>query len=591
MQLTHSRGARRAAARGRGRRDRGYILAKFALLLVPLLLMSGLSVDVGYWYNRASDIQKAADAAALAGVVWLPDIEKARDYAMDAAERNGFTDGDGGISVTVTPAGERRLRVEIEDSSVGSFFWENLGGSKIDLTRTGLAEYVLPVPMGSPRNYFGTGTLLGTTGSTGELMYQSVNPGCTNKVNGDRHQSLHFDESAVSLGSCSATASEDDYRESGYELYIEAPASRSANIEVLLFDARYNNQHLTSGTGAVTPCNYPATWTGPASSDNNITLTGPAQYQTRTSTSSNTYSSTVTLGVGATFTRARNLIRYKYPTQCTGGRAAVDSFRQSGDENYTFSLYSADATPIDDSDNPLVSGCSKTYSRNTAFQRSNYLGTDRWNVLCTITTSMPSGRYILRVKNGAPGATDADGSNQWGLVAKYTNATGNGLCDGRTDTLCPRVYGKDAISVYANTAEGVAAFYMAEIDPEHDGKTLQLELWDPGEGGSKIEFLKPNGANSWAATNFNWTSYNNDGTVHKTGQNNVASVSVAESVFNGKLLRIQIPLNNYNPPANNRWWKIQYTFNDPKTPVVTDRTTWSAKVIGDPVHLLEEEAT
>lgn len=35
-------------------------------LLIPLLLMVGLSVDVGSWYNRSSDIQKAADAAALA---------------------------------------------------------------------------------------------------------------------------------------------------------------------------------------------------------------------------------------------------------------------------------------------------------------------------------------------------------------------------------------------------------------------------------------------------------------------------------------------------------------------------------------------
>jgi hypothetical protein len=181
----------------------------------------------------------------------------------------------------------------------------------------------------------------------------------------------------------------------------------------------------------------------------------------------------------------------------------------------------------------------------------------------------------------------ADGSNQWGLVAKYQNASGNGLCDGRTDTLCPRVYGKDAISVYANTSDGVASFFLAEIEAEHSGKILQLELWDPGEGGSKIEFLKPTGTNTWALQPFSWASYNENGTATGSAGNNVNSVSVTGSVFNGKLLRIQIPLTGYSPPSDNKWWKIQYTFTSGS---VTDRTTWSAKVIGDPVHLIEEEA-
>ncbi len=59
-------------------RQRGYVLVTFALLLVPLLLLAGLSIDVGSWYNRASDMRKAADAAALAGVVWLPNEAAAR---------------------------------------------------------------------------------------------------------------------------------------------------------------------------------------------------------------------------------------------------------------------------------------------------------------------------------------------------------------------------------------------------------------------------------------------------------------------------------------------------------------------------------
>ncbi|HEV7722408.1 MAG TPA: pilus assembly protein TadG-related protein [Iamia sp.] len=669
MSLSHHRPARRPRP-GAPRRDHGYVLAKFAILLVPLLLMTGLSVDVGYWYNRAADIQKAADAAALAGVVWLPDLATAKDNARVAAAKNGFVDGVDGITLTIEPAGDRRLRVSIRDESVGSFFFLSLGGREIDMTREGLAEYVLPVPLGSPYNFFGMGGLTSSTpGSplaSPTVIYQSVNPSCTSKVNGDRHQSLHF-STTTSLSSCDSVPSNDDYRTQGYELYVEAKAGRTDNIDVELYDPRYSeavatyqvpdgedcvttpiyspsSTTWTTGTASTAailagPAQYQtrtsttgsfstttntinwgqstsvtdsrliryrvaATWTPGAitwttsSSSSNVTVTGPAVYQTRTSTS-NSYSTTAVtyLAEGATVTRAANLIQYRRAvlnsnTTCTPlfktvNEPFIDSKRQSINESFNFSLYAADATPLTDTDNPLVTGCSKSYASGTAFDNPStpYLGSVRWNKLCTITPTMPSGRYVLRVHNGT-GGLGADGSNQWGLVAKYANATGDGLCDGRANAMCPRVYGKDAISVYANTASATAAFFLAEIDGEHNGKTLELELWDPGEGGSKLEILRPNGA-GWSVSNFSWTSFDDNG-VQTENSGTVASVDIANPAnrFNGELLRIRIPLTNYTPLATNKWWKIQYTF----ATSVTDRTTWSAKVVGDPVHLLEEEA-
>ena len=126
MIIRHTRRPLAAPRRG----VRGYILAKTALLIVPLLLMAGLSVDVGYWYSRASDIQKAADAAALAGVVWLPETTLARQYALEAAARNGFVNGSDGVAVTVTPvAGQnRRLKVTITKDDVGGFLVDTLLG-------------------------------------------------------------------------------------------------------------------------------------------------------------------------------------------------------------------------------------------------------------------------------------------------------------------------------------------------------------------------------------------------------------------------------------------------------------------------------
>jgi hypothetical protein len=590
MSLSHHRPARPSRSRRARRIDGGYVLAKFALLLVPLLLMTGLSVDVGFWYNRAADIQKAADAAALAGVVWLPDIGLATEHATTAAAKNGFVDGEDGVEIDIDQAGDRRLRVTITDDSVGSFLFLSLGGREIEMTREGLAEYVLPVPLGSPYNFFGMGNLTSASATPSPnplasptVIYQSVNPSCTSKINGDRHQSLHYGPLAnggATLSSCTTTTTNDDYRPQGYELYIEAPKNRTQSIDVLLYDPRYNPANYNPSGCTM---KYPTVWDGPetGTSDRKVTATGgPLQYQTRSSSTTTTWSSTTTINNGQSFTFRRDRLRVKQAS-CDHG---FDSKRQDGNENFTFSLYAADSTPLTDSDNPAVAGCTKSYSSSTAFELT-YLGSFRWNKLCTITTGMPTGRYILRVKNGNGGAT-ADGSNQWGLVAKYAGGTGDRLCDGRVDAMCPRVYGKDAISVYANTGDATASFFLAEIDGEHNGKTLELELWDPGEGGEKLEILRPNGT-GWTTSNFSWTSFNDDG-VQQENSGSVASINIASPTnrFNGEMLRIRIPLTNYTPLATNKWWKIQYTFLDSG---VTDRTTWSAKVVGDPVHLLEEE--
>ena len=130
MQIRHNHRQIIKTARGGG--DHGYVLVMFALLLVPLLLMVGLAVDVGAWYNRASDIRRAADAAALAGVVWLPDVPAARTAALAAAKKNGF-EPSATVSIDVQPStrSDKRLRVTITDSSVGSFFYKSLGGSNI----------------------------------------------------------------------------------------------------------------------------------------------------------------------------------------------------------------------------------------------------------------------------------------------------------------------------------------------------------------------------------------------------------------------------------------------------------------------------
>lgn len=589
MRISHHSGAA-SPARTLSRRERGYVMAMFGLLLVPILLLSGLAVDVGSWYDRAAQIRKAADAAALAGVVWLPDEGQASAAALAAAQRNGFTNGVDGITVTVTPRSDKRLNVSITDANVGSFFYGQLGGHDISITRSSTAQYTLDVPLGSPRNYFGTGPLVGYPAVTAntELLFQSINPYCTSKVQGDRHQSMAFENSGTPAH-CAGTTNA-DYWNDGYKLFIEVPSGRPAAIDVRLYDARYNNASVNSSApderggsysiGSYTDSSQCPGTGGTASNgycyySSNQRFPAPIAWWNGSSWSTRT-------------TGNSNWAQYFRPyTQTFTG---PDSYLSNvNEEDYTFELW-AENSPFTDADDTRVCGPT-TYSRNTAFEYS-YLGSSRWNTLCTIPTAWASGRYMLKARNqGAPnGGNRGNGSNQWGLVARYTDGSGNlgdGLCDGRTWGMCPRVYAHKAMSVYANTTQGTAQFFLAEIEPVHAGKKLKITLWDPGEGGSSLRVLQPSGS-GWARHDMTWRSYNNDGSQHLAGQTGVQTIDVTSSKFNGKLLEIEIDLTGYNPSSTNQWWKIEYEFNDPGRPNVTDRTTWSARIEGDPVHLVEE---
>lgn len=559
------------ATRTHGRGQQGYALVMFGLLLVPLLVMVSFSVDVGYWYNRASQMQKAADAGALAGVVWLPDLATARNVALDLSNKNGFDDSLANITVTVTGSAKsnRRLIVQVCDSNVGSFFYKQLTGKGMSLCRKAFAEYQLPVPLGSPRNFFGTGQLLASagTGFPAEQIFQSVNPYCTDKVNGDRYQS------GYDGGTCSGSVNT-EYRASGYTTYIDVPESRTSAIDVLLYDARYSEDL------AACPVPLVYDWTkadGSAGFDDygsNRTFSGPDR---RWWNGSAWIELLAGQSASARYWQTRT-------SKCPSPDAAIDDYRQAGGDNYTFTLQKADNTPLDDSDNPVM--CAKTFTPTTPFDNLSfataYLGSTRWNLLCTIPlgASYPAGRYVLNVHNqGSASSPENDGSNQYGVVARYTNASGHGLCDGRVTLNCPRVFGKDAISVRAASDASVASFYLAEIAAEHNGKILKLELFDPGEGGNSIAIMKPTGTNSWAKVSFDWSSPG-------VGSGTTTDLDVTGSRFNGKLVSISVKLDGYNPPSDNNWWKIQYTFTAGVT--VTDRTTWSARVVGDPVHLVEE---
>lgn len=504
----------------RGRQERGTITVMAAFALVPLMLMSALALDFGSWLRDAARLQRAADAAALAGVVWLPDLDRATQVAIDTAARNGVRHGVEGQRVTVASPGPSRLSVSV--SSDAGVYLSRFADVSPRLTRTATARYSLPVPLGSPRNFFGTGNL-----ATGfhENVWLAVSTWCTDQRDGDRFQARYVGNgNAGSSLTCPVSGSPQTgavnpaYRTSGYELYVEVPAVRSATIDLLLFDARYNP-------------------TSTQAADSNL----------------------------------------------TGGSSRAHSF--------TYALFAADDTPLDDSDNPFVPSCSRTFNSDTPYDVSTYLGRTGWNRLCSIGTGAPAGRYILRVTNAprtsvaTPAAT---GSNTYGVVARLVTALGSGLCDARTVSGCPRVFGRQDAGLRAFDTSDIADFFLAEVGPEHADKEMVVTLFDPGEGGQRVYIRQPctgssdgcaaGSGGSWRDATFSWR------TADGASGGPTTSLDVTNDRFNGRLLELRVSLAGYSPPATNRWWQVRYDFGSSS---VTDRTTWSVLIIGDPVHLIE----
>ena len=74
------------------RLESGQVAVLVALLLVPLLAITGLVIDVGYAYFAQRSLQSQADAAALAGAQQLPDgnasVSLAKQYGSGAKAKN-----------------------------------------------------------------------------------------------------------------------------------------------------------------------------------------------------------------------------------------------------------------------------------------------------------------------------------------------------------------------------------------------------------------------------------------------------------------------------------------------------------------------
>ena len=230
---------------------------------------------------------------------------------------------------------------------------------------------------------------------------------------------------------------------------------------------------------------------------------------------------------------------------------------------------------------------------------------NRWYRLYSNMSGGATGRvYRLHTTTTDPASASAQrNSNGQNGFAIYASASGG----------TPKVHGLGAMQAFtplkASSSGGSvnSEFYLAQIEEAHEGKTVEIKLWDPGDTdplSASLQILIPT-SGGWAPTPVTYSaalgttnSGRADGgsgdpdcrTFRRTtpSSDSISTFSSGAPTdtgrFNGCWLTIvAVVPAGYDAPQDG-WWKIRYTMTGSGTS--SDVTTWQVAIRGNPVHLI-----
>lgn len=276
-----------------------------------------------------------------------------------------------------------------------------------------------------------------------------------------------------------------------------------------------------------------------------------------------------------------------------------------------YDLYDTHQTIWDDGDDSLVASSNDTFADSdyqdyVLFAAAGGTPTEpdcrdlEWHHnWWKLADGLAGGRtYRLHTYSTDPGSSsDQDNSTGHNTFAFWARSTSGS----------PRIYGIGAMEAFVRLPGGTSSeFYLAQIDAVHAGKTMLIDLWDPGDTGSlsaTLQILKPT-TTGYVPANFDYTAFSESSggsDCNSRSGSNVTSVTTntgGSSLFNGCWLTIQVRLPaDYSAPHPSSdsitneggWWKIRYSMGGSTSSFSTDLTTWQVSIRGSPVHLVPVE--
>ncbi len=501
-------------------RERGVVLVLTALSLVILLGMAAFAVDLGWLYYNQLKVEKAAEAAALAGVVHMPlpgcgdPVLGTEAYAtaLELAFSQGY---EHGANATVTPskgANCNQLSVNVA-TTVDTFFMRVFGRDSFKINETATAEQLPPLKIGSDESYLGEDPTLG--GARLRQFYLAISGKDRGKGSGDAYASWWLDGGSLNF----------ERRSPAYWYAVEVvpgSASEGHSVQIQVYDGV---THDTDGDG------------------NNVGGDGPAE-------------------------------DWQYGSGATAG-AAGGYASDPGSKNVTvFKVYAPDATPNQWKDNSVQLCYADYHSRGSGSYESG--AKNAWDTICTIPNAS-AGIYVVEVSV----QNDTNVINGFSLRTLVGGSTSN-------DT---QVYGLGAMSLWQTDTGSNPVFKIARLDEVYAGAELVISLWDVSDIGSSssgtLQFDNPNAAAPINNIDCKMQVRFDSGGVKSPyapddGRAN-CYLTFNTGDYNNDWLDFKFTVPpDYTCSGDDCWVYVSYGVSAG----ITDRTTWTASVNGQPIHLV-----
>jgi hypothetical protein len=620
------RGRQTGRPRFRGRAGQSIVI--IALTGTLLIGGVGLAVDVaiGYLYSVAAE--RAAAAAALSGVIFMPDQwsnaqavpvgsrNDATDRAVDEAKRNGFTNGDPATGTTVTPyqvAGHpNQLKVAVS-RNVPVFFMELFGFGTYRVTRSATAAYLPPISLGQPGSQMGTP--LSELGRSG-YFYLRTEGWLTDRGQGDAYTpnpmggSSGASDDVHSISYQNGTEPRDITvsDRGGYNFRVTIPSGGPGGVIQV-----YNAAFAPDGTrGAANFCDNnssnPAARTCSIGGNNwfHEDDYGPINYDNPANYSAMRYS---LYRVNNVFIRSSDVLLSQltvYPIDARNWNQGSNQYRamNGSSPGSTFSQQYSGSTPTNmfiyhnwvdvatytgPQDNGMV-------SLRTTPSLSSYL----------VGGALVGGTYRVRVdtldNNGAVSVAGSQATAHKGYALRVVNGD-----PGRTACSNCTFSGWNDMAFFTPFDAGPGGSFampLFQLTPDYAGLTVSIDIWDVGDISSSsgqviINILDPSGAvasspqgvniydlgpqrSNLASGNYTvWAS----GATGNTVATFVAQDTSTGQTADNRWIHLELPIpSTYNPPPGNYWWSMQYVTG--AGTIAVDTVTVSIGLKGGPVHLV-----
>jgi hypothetical protein len=600
-------------------RQRGQAVVLLAVMIGTLCLVVALAIDSGIAYIQSEAAERAAAAAALSGVVYMPyqfdaahafppgSGNDAVERALLEARRNGFDvkDTADGVSVVVSgvPGHSNRLQVTVS-RNVPIGFGAVLEHGTFKVSRTATAEYLPPITLGQPGNQ--GGSTVSQLGSTGFYILR------TEAWASDRQEGDAFTPNpAFEYGAPLVPSSSDVHQIStarGTDPADPSEPSRGGeNFRIVMPVGGSIEVYNAAFAPEVTPNFCENAQVG---SPGHKCSPGAAYFMHETDSfgslaQSNHYSamrytvySVANLFIRADDTKLSQMTVFPIEVTAPGLYHDINSCA-----NIT-QTYDASGSP------------SNMRIYHSWIDVANYREAAASDLVVydplhgPVGGNLPAGTYRLRIDtleaNGALSGSSGTAIAHKGYAVRVLDATGQPCAS------CS-VGGWDDMTIYTPVTGGTFHVPLFNVPPDYAGKTISVDIYDPGDisagGFVDLAILDPSGMVATAASPQTISIYdlgvsrsnpttqtscilgnpvvNPPCLVQSTGSASLAATVAGVTYFNGHWLRIQLPIPaGYNPgtDASTWWWSLQYT--TPAGTTANDTITVAVGYKGNPNHLL-----